>query len=263
MKITMTHIIVAILLVAGGVGFFVYSKKMEQAAKIEAVNAYIAAQPALQLVLKDHPKNAGFFFSHFASAFEKNGGVAGMEAAMPEMQQALDQNYLIDHIWYYDEKALRNYLVHEYNFLVSMKKNDPKGAVCTAYIKDSTTHAAAARAAGGDLHKLYMDSSAKLFKSAIPRKLYAIWPGVPGYKEELQKVMMKFVMAMVMSARNDPKLVETLKNPNLAGRDCTLALLMDGALVQMSPHEMSLLWRAMMEQARPTIEAERKKRGYE
>jgi hypothetical protein len=263
MKISMTHILIIFLLVAGGVGYFVYSKKMEEKAKIEAVQAYIAGQPSLQLVLKDHPKNAGFFFTHFANAFEKNGGLAGMEAAMPEMQQAIDQNYLIDNIWYYDEMALRNYLVREYNFLVSLKKNDPKGAVCTAYIKDSTNFGPAARAAGGDLHKLYMDSSAKLFKSAAPHKLYAIWPGVPGYKEELQKVMMKFVMAMIMSARNDPKVVETLKNPSLAGRDCTLALLMDGALVQMSPPEMSLLWRAMMEQARPTIEAERKKRGYE
>lgn len=263
MKPTLTHFIILFALIAGGVGYFVYSKKMEEQAKIDAVNTYIASQPVLQLVLKDHPKNAGFFFSHFAHHYEKNGGKAGMEAAMPEMQQAIDQNYLIDHIWYYDEAALRNYLIREYNFLATLKKNDPKGAVCTSYIKDSNTYAAAAKTAGGDFHKLYMDSSAKLFKSAIPHKLYAIWPGVPGYKEELQKVMMKFVMGMVMAARNDPKLVETLKNPGISGRDCSLALLMDGALVQMSPPEMSLLWRGMMETARPTIEAERKKRGYE
>ncbi|MEZ0260925.1 MAG: hypothetical protein ACAH80_07935 [Alphaproteobacteria bacterium] len=263
MKLTLTHFIVVFVLIAGGVGFFVYSKKMEEKAKLEAINGYIANQPVLQLVLKDHPKNAGFFFSHFAHHYEKNGGLPGMEAAMPEMQQAIDQNYLVDHIWYYDEMALRNYLVREYNFLVSMEKNDPKGAVCTAYIKDSMTYKSAAAAAGGDLHKLYMDSSAKLFKSAIPHKLYAIWPGVPGYKEELQKVMMKYVLSLIRLANSDPALIASLQKPGIDGRDCKLAKLMDGALVQLTPPEMSLLWRGMMETARPALDAARKKRGYE
>jgi hypothetical protein len=263
MKLTMTHIVIAFLIIVGGAGAYIYNSKMEEKKKAEAIQAFIANQPVVQLVLKDHPAQALWITQHFTYHYEKNGGVAGMEASLTELQQVIDQNYAIDHVWYFDEMALRNYLVREYNFLMALNKKDPKGTVCTAYLKNPASFQAAAGLAGGDYFKLYMDSSAKLFKSAIPHKLYAIWPGVPGYQEELQKVMMKFIMSMIRSARNDPQLIATLQTPNMATRTCAVATIMTGSLVTMTPPEMSLLWRAMMESARPALVAERKKRGSE
>ncbi|TAL28585.1 MAG: hypothetical protein EPN97_14545 [Alphaproteobacteria bacterium] len=239
-------------------GYFGYGAWRDNQAQ-KTVTAWINAQPVYAMVLKDHPAAAPRFLDHFLGPY-RQGGMAGVEAAKVEMQQILDVNYTIDYVWYFDDIALRNFLTSEYNFIQALQKNDPTRSLCSKYLKDSSQFAEAGKIAGGNLLEKYMKASEDLFVSAIPHKLYPVWPGVQNYNKyvDTAKISMVFGIAQQFSSGQIEQAFQSGSQ-----NDCTTVVLMDYALIKADPRVASILWRSNMESMRSEVVARRKAGGSE
>lgn len=270
---------IVFVLAGGGLFFHLDQQKKEAAA---AVSNWITTQPVNAIILRDHPKSQGYLQRHFAAAYDTKGQ-AGLEPAQARLLPIFNEFFLVDYAWYIEDKALRNYLRKEYNFLMTLhdktkppavaagakKKSKKKKAppVCDQYVNNPTKDQAARKAVGDKIYDDYLKASEDLMLSASDKKLYPFWPGAEGYDTALKMstaAYMSKIATLFPTEAASIALTLAESDPEQGKRpDCQTLLYLTYALLQMDTPYMSLLWRSGAESSRPRILAERQKRKME
>lgn len=245
-------------------GYFYFQSAQLEKEAVASVKKFISSNPVNMMIIKDRPEAGARFMAHYRAAYDA-GGEKAMQAAQMDMQQIQNINFLPDYIWYVEDKPLRNYLQFEYAFLkklmdlddakiaaIAASKKNPRGPMpkmCEAYIANPANYAAASTAAGAELFIGYMKSSKRLFLSAVPKKLYPMWPGVSVYKDA---VKMSYNSVTAVALRIYPEL--DLRGINKKQTSCQAYLSVLYATIKQDDPTMSLMWRWSMEGRRLEVE---------